>query len=211
MKIEKISENKIRIILKQSDFKDKSVNLEKLLLETSESQKLFLEILNRARKEVDFDTDGHKLLIESYFLNDDSYIFTITKYIDSTNIINTKPKKYLMVKRKSHSLNYSSCIYQFDNFDNFGAFCNFLSNSHFKNIKEIFKTAILYYYNNTYYLAIENFNAYNEFSDCFHSSLLEFCNSYISNENFKCKLKEHGKIIMKNNALNTGMKYFTYK
>ena len=45
MKIEKITENKIRIILKKEDFKDKTINLQKLILSTSESNNLFLEIL----------------------------------------------------------------------------------------------------------------------------------------------------------------------
>ena len=67
MKIEKITENKIRIILKQEDFKDKSIDIKELLLTTPESQHLFLEILNRAKKEVNFDTDGYKLLIEAFF------------------------------------------------------------------------------------------------------------------------------------------------
>ena len=52
MKIEKLTENKIRIILKKTDFKDKEININQLLLTTTESQKLFLEILNRAEKEL---------------------------------------------------------------------------------------------------------------------------------------------------------------
>ena len=45
MKIEKLAENKIRIILKKEDFKDKTIDIKKLLLTTPESQDLFLEIL----------------------------------------------------------------------------------------------------------------------------------------------------------------------
>ena len=95
MKIEKITENKIRIILKKEDFKDKSINLQKFL-NTPESQSLFLEILNRAEREVDFDTNGHKLLIETYFQGNDICIFTITKYIESKLNVKNKPKKYLI-------------------------------------------------------------------------------------------------------------------
>ena len=50
MKIEKLTENKIRIILKTEDFKDKNIDIKKLLLTTPESQSLFLEILNKAKK-----------------------------------------------------------------------------------------------------------------------------------------------------------------
>ena len=65
MKIEKLTENKIRIILKREDFKDKTIDINQLFLTTPESRELFLELLNRAEKEVDFDTTGHKLLIEA--------------------------------------------------------------------------------------------------------------------------------------------------
>ena len=82
MKIEKLTENKIRIILRKEDFKDKTINLQKLILNNSESSSLFLEILNKAEKEVDFNTNGHKLLIETYMQGEDMCVFTITKYIE---------------------------------------------------------------------------------------------------------------------------------
>ena len=66
MKIEKLTDNKIRVILKQKDFKNKNINIHSLLLSTPELQSLFLEILNQAKKEVNFDTDGHKLLLEVF-------------------------------------------------------------------------------------------------------------------------------------------------
>ena len=77
MKIEKLTENKIRIILKKTDFKDKGININQLLLTTTESQKLFLEILNRAEKELNFDTTGYKLLIDAIIENDNIFIFTM--------------------------------------------------------------------------------------------------------------------------------------
>ena len=50
MKIEKIDQNKIRIILKQDDLKDKKFDINKILLSTNASQNLFLELLNKAEK-----------------------------------------------------------------------------------------------------------------------------------------------------------------
>lgn len=211
MKIEKITENKIRIILRQEDFKDKSIDIQKLLLTPPESQSLFLEILNRAKKEVNFDTDGHKLLIEAYFQNNDSFIFTITKYLESNNTLIPKQKKYLTVKRRSLALNSSSYIYQFNNFEDFCEFCDCINKNSNINLKSIFKTSILYLYNNTYYLVIDGINTTHKSLNLFHSSLLEFSSFLTFTRNFKFKLKEHGKVIMKNNAISTGIKYFSYK
>ena len=80
MKIEKLTENKIRIILHQEDFIDKSTNIHNLLLQIPDSSSLLLEILNKAQKEVGFDTDGYKLLIETSYTGDNTCVFTITKY-----------------------------------------------------------------------------------------------------------------------------------
>lgn len=211
MKIEKLTENKIRIILKQEDFKDKSIDIKKFLLTTPESQSLFLEILNRAKKEVNFNTDGHKLLIEAYFQNNDVFIFTITKYIETNHNFKNKPKRFLSSKKTSTLKNSSCYIYQFNDFEDFCNFCNFLNKNNNINISKIFKTSILYLYNNTYYLIIDGINISDKTLNIFHNSLLEFSSFFKYTKNFKFKLKEHGKIIMKNNAINTGIKYFSYK
>lgn len=207
MKIEKITENKIRIILKQEDFKDKSIDIPKLLLTTPDSQNLFLEILDKAKKEINFETDGQKLLIEISLQTEDIFIFTITKYKDYNKIFKTTPKRYINVKRKNEFCKNSSYIYQFNEFDNL---CNFCSSINKKiNIKELYKTSILYFYNKKYYLIILEINKSNKLSNIFHSSLLEFSDSFIINKYFKFKLEEHGKIIMKNNAIPTIIKYFS--
>lgn len=211
MKIEKITENQIRIILKQEDFKNKSLDIQNLLLTNPESQSLFLEILDKAKKEVDFDTDGHKLLIEAYFQNDDIFIFTITKYIESENTskTKTKTKQYLTVKKKNHNFNTSCYNYQFNTFEDFCVFCDYIKKNNNINLKGLFKTSILYFYNNTYYLSIDGINTSHESINSFHSSLLEFSTFLTYTINFNYKLKEHGKVIIKNNAINTGIKYFS--
>lgn len=211
MKIEKITENKIRIILKKEDFKDKSIDLQELILNTPESQNLFLEILDRAEKEVNFNTNGHKLLIETYFQGNDVCIFTITKYIEPSSNTKNKAKKYLTVKRKSQVFNSTSLIYQFNEFEDFCVFCDFINKNNTINLKGLFKTCILYNYNDAYYLVIDGINLSHKSLNLFFSSLLEFSSLLKYNKNFKFKLKEHGKIFIRNNAINTGIKYFTYK
>ena len=211
MKIEKLTENKIRIILKKEDFKDTSIDVQKLLLTTPESQSLFLEILNRAKKEVNFDTDGHKLLIEASFQNEDAFIFTITKYLECANTFKLTPGKVLKIRKKNQISNKSYSIYQFNDFEDFCNFCNFINKNNNINLKNIFKTSVLYLYNNTYYLVIDGINISNNSLNSFHSILLEFSSFLTFTKNFKFKSKEHGKVIIKNNAINTGIKYFATK
>lgn len=209
MKIEKLTENKIRIILKQEDFKDKLIDVQKLVLTTPESQSLLLEILNKAKKEVNFDTDGHKLLVEAFLPSDDIFVFTITKYTEPQFNQNSSPKRYLTVKRKNHIPNTSYSMYEFKCFEDFCDFCDFASNN--INLKGIFKSSVLYFYNNTYYLVITNINIAHKLLPHFHSILLEFSTFLNYSNTFHLKLKEHGKIFVKNNAINTGIKYFAHK
>ena len=210
MKIEKITENKIRIIIKKEDFKDKSIDLQELILNTPESQNLFWEILDRAEKEVDFNTNGHKLLIESYLQGEDVCIFTITKYIDSNNNKN-RPKKYLTAKRKTQTFNHTSIISQFNEFEDFCNFCDFISKNHAITLKGLFKNCLLYNYNDAYYLVIDGINPSHTSINLFYTYLLEFSSCLKYNKNFKFKLQEHAKILIRNNAIYTGIKYFTYK
>lgn len=198
MKIEKIDQNKIRIILKQDDLKDKKFDINKILLSTNASQNLFLELLNKAEKELDFYTDGHKLLIEAYSQDDDFYIITITKYILSKS------------KFKKEKIKTNSCrIYAFDTLEDFCAYCQFVYKAKNTDFKKLYKNSSLYFYNNTYYLVLEKIHYINPSFIILHSSLLEFSKLVQNPKTFKYKLKEHGKIIIKNNVINTGIKYFS--
>ena len=211
MKIEKLTENKIRIILKRDDFKDKKININEILLTTPESQKLFLEILNKAEKEVDFDTTGHKLLIEAYSETSDIFIFTITKYLEKELNEKINNKKLLTIRKKKQVFNSSSLIYKFGDFESFCEFCDFIHNNHNINTQKLYKSAILYLYNNTYYLSIDGINLSSSSLIVFHTIILEFSNFTKYTKNFRFKLKEHGKVIIKNNAVDTGIRYFAYK
>ena len=54
MKIEKLTENKIRIVFNIEDLEQNNINIDTVLNNTPESQSLILSILNRAEKEVGF-------------------------------------------------------------------------------------------------------------------------------------------------------------
>ena len=210
MKIEKITKNKIRIILKQQDFKDKNINLQKTFLNSNNSQKLLLEILNKAEKELKFETTGYKLLVESFFEENNTCILTITKFLESKN--NTDIKKKLKLRKISENLENNLIIYEFDEFENFCNFCdsffNTTKNTNYNEIKNTFKKSQLYFYNNTYYLILNK--KINNLNYVRATSLLqEFATIKKYSKNFKSKLTEHGKLLIKSNAIYTGIKHFS--
>ena len=80
MKIEKLTDNKIRVIISLDDFKKNNIDVNSFLEKNVNPQGLLFDILKKAEEEVDFHTDGCKLLIEAYSSSDDIFVFTITKF-----------------------------------------------------------------------------------------------------------------------------------
>lgn len=207
MKIEKLTENKIRIILNIEDLEKNNVDFKSILSNSTESQTLLLTMLNKAEKEVGFYTKDCKILIEAFGSSSGQLIFTITKF--SPEIPQTlSPKKRLSVKRKLVGLDSKVSIYCFKNFDAFCDFCNCLSINISKNLKQLCKSISLYLYNDTYYLIVSNINTNFKYLKGFYSTVSEFA-SFVSNSNdFESKLLEHGKIVIKNNAIKKGFELF---
>lgn len=206
MKIEKLTENKIRIIVNSYDLENKNLDFKALLSRTLDSQGFFLDMLEKAKTEVGFNTDGCKILVEAFSTTDEYLIFTITKYVDKSN---TQTGKRPKVKMKNLNISATKAIYKLDNFDVFCDLCTYLNNN-FSNITKISKCSSLYLYNNNYYLLIRNNNISKDIMQNFYISISEFLSMTNLSSNFENKLFEHGKAIIKNNAILTGIKYFVH-
>lgn len=185
MKIEKLTENKIRIIVKQDDLKDKN---------------LFVYVLDRAKAEFGFDTDGHKLLIESFSVDDDFFIFTITKLLENSKDLSTKHFHKPTVVLKN-------LMCAFDSFDDFCSFCSFIKNNTLK-IEKCFLNSKVYTHNNFYYLVVDNKNLSAKNLLILKHSLNEFGKVIKYSKAFEAKLIEYGKPIFKDNAIYNCINYF---
>ena len=206
MKIERLTENKIRVIVKPSDLELEKISMKDLLSQSLERQSFLNHMLERAKVEVGFDTEGCRLLIEGFSSSDDILVFTITRYNDIKNP-NEYTKRNLKVKRKTFDANSKHIIFKFKNFDDFCNFCEAINNYNL-NITKISKNSTLYLYNNTYYLIINNINLDTNLIKKFYSLTSEFYNSFYSSSEFESKLIEHAKVIMKKNAISNTINYF---
>lgn len=209
MKIEKLTENKIRVIVSTEDLIKTNTDLNSIMTKAIESQKLFLEILSKAEKEVDFHTEGCKLLIEAFSSIDDFLIFTITKYAskEKKSTVNNSSKKPI-AKRKNLDYSSENTVYSFSSFDEFCDFCNCIDTYKTLDTSKISKNISLYLYNNIYYLVIQNINLKYPLLKAFHSIALEFGSSSSNSKLFISKLLEHGSNIIKKNAITTITKHF---
>lgn len=193
MKIEKLTDNKIRIILKQSELSIDKLQNEESIFSTPEFKKIFLIALDRAEKEVNFNAAGCKLLIELLSKNEENYIFIVTKYLEMN-----KQNSYKKIHKKNFQKNIkpSTRLYVFNQFNDFDQFIEYANNKHLEKIFKIFR---LYIYNNSYYLVIKRKrNTTNSFEKL-NIILLEFAEPLEYSKEFEAKLNEHGKLILKLN------------
>ena len=204
MKIEKLTDNKIRIILNTDDLLEKNIDVKSLINNTDIAQDLFKQILKCAEKEVGFVVADSKLLIEAFVSSEGFFVITFTKF--KSDIKNTGNKKSkLKVKRKTLYPSCKNVSFMFNNFEEFCNFCTYLNNINFTT--KLAKKIILYEYNFRYYLVLSNITDTIEISP-FYTAISEFAKIVSDSTNFECKLLERGKIIFKNNAIENGIKYF---
>ena len=75
MHIEKVTENKIRITLNLEDLKEKNIDLHTFMSSSIDSQDLFYDMLDKAEKEVGFETKNYKLMIEAMAIPERKFYF----------------------------------------------------------------------------------------------------------------------------------------
>lgn len=207
MKIEKLTDNKIRIIINIEELSEKNIDIFNLPSSKEKIYDLFDGILKEAEKQVGFKAQDCRLLIEAFSASEGYIVFTFTKYKnDMTPEKNTKKLKY---KRKTYSNNYKNAIYKFNNFEEFCNFCTYCSKTKLSDLKQLAKNISLYEYNNFYYLILSNINKNCSNINLFYTAISEFSNLASTSIIFKSKILECGNIIFKANAVKNGIKYFS--
>ena len=207
MKLEKITDNKIRIIINIDELEEKNIDFLSLTKNTNETQKLFKNILKQAEKELDFHVEDCKLLIEAFVSSEGFFIITFTKINPENDVPIGGPVK-LKVRKKSQTPDISNAIYEFDSFEEFSEFCTYLKNYNLDDIKHLAKKISLYQYENKFYMILLGIDKNNKHLSLLYSSISEFA-KLVSKSLVLCsRINEYGKLVFKNNAIHNGMKYF---
>lgn len=200
MKIEKITDNKIRIILNLDDLKAKHIDLHSFMSNSIESQSLFIDMLDEAERSVGFYVKDSKILIEALASTEGLFVFTITKVEE-----NSPKKRTIRIKRKESNTNYKKEIFKFDSFEEFCTFCTYINKS---NLAGLAKNTSLYIFEDKYYLIITDINISFPNIKSFFATVSEFAKPINHAEDFESKLLEYGKPIMKRNAIKRWGEYF---
>lgn len=207
MRFEKLNDDKIRITLTHDDLLKNDIDLHSFMSNSVESQDLFFDMLEEAEKEIGFITKDYLIRIEALAMASGEFILTVTRSLpNKVKTSNIGSKKKVHIKRKSMTAESMHAIYMFACFDDFCSFIDFYKDN-FK-YANFAKNIMLYEYNNSYYLILNNINSNFTNLKKLFSCITEFASFVSNSEVLQRKILENGKLIMKHNAISCGIKHF---
>ena len=101
MQIEKLEENKIRVILTTADLLNMNIDINSLGKESVELNKFLFNIMERVKEETDFNPYGGQVLMEAMPMGDDGISIMVSKVqSDAIRLSKEKFKKIRAVRIK---------------------------------------------------------------------------------------------------------------
>ena len=208
MKLEKISENKLKVTLTSADVSKWNIKFDHFAYNTPEVQELFWSIMKQAELELGFFADGSQLFVEAISTRTDGFILMVTKLDekaprkDSPKTLGSSSRSLVKPEislKKSTSHEVAPIIFGFTDFDNAVNAC--------KQIGDSFNgKSTLYKFNNKYYLVLEL--SPELVTSLSTNSLLEYGTDTFQPTLFHGRLSEHGEVLIDSNAVETFCTYF---
>lgn len=198
MKIEKLNENKIKIIIDAADIRAWNVDLKNFTDNTPEAQDMFWHALKRAEQDVDFCVGKSQLMVETLPLADNGFVMMVSKLENESDIIEALGKTGRRVKQteikikrrsKAHSL---LRIFMFEDFE---CLCDGA-----REICELYLgESRLIKYQGNFYLELIPKDSFGLFE--LENILSEFAAKVSKPLVLQGVLNEHGLVMMKENAV----------
>lgn len=204
MKIEKINDDKIKITFDYIDLQENNIDFHSFMANSTQTQALFLKILDQAEESLGFNTDQYKLEINTLALSNGIFILIVTRLQKETK----KKVVHVHTKRKSNINNPTFSIYKFNSFDNFISFCQFIvQNSDVNLLKVLENNNSLFKYNSQYFFAISTTTMNIKQKEFLFSCITEFAKFVTNSKIFLAKLKENTTCFLDKNAINSVIHY----
>ena len=215
LKIEKINESQIKLILTQADLSERNIKLEDLTIPSEKTQEHFHDIMETALEEYDFISENTPLMVEAVPVGLDSIMIIVTK-IDSKSQesigakILSQQKDLRRFKRKSlvfqegeSDKNSDILIYSFAKLDDVIDFSLRIADT-YHDASSLYKMYDRYFI----VLQIKQDGDENKAEEL-ELILGEYGQKHISVQLSKYYLIEHGETIIENKAITLLSKCFT--
>ncbi len=196
MKIERISDYKLKITLRPEDMLRWNISCEALSNPDPDANEMFWDILHQAEQETGIIFENCKLTVEALQKDDSTFIMYITKTQFHSEQSNRSGRRY-KVKSRPAVPRSRVFVYQFDAFDDVCTFCVEFPVLHgiADGQTDLFK------YQSHYYLVFHGMSGSGLYQEDLDNYLCEFAHPVLEGALFHSILQEHGSCIIKNNAL----------
>lgn len=114
MKITKISQNKIKILIPYDELYENNINYDEMLDFNDKTKSFFMNILEQAQSETKIDFENSQIVIEVYPYLDEGFAAIMTV---NPMRLNRQKYRYLNYKVKSKQDTVQKLCYQFDSFE----------------------------------------------------------------------------------------------
>jgi len=201
MRIERISDNKIRIFVSYDDLEERDIDLDAFNYNSPETQELFWDLMEQAEIELGFDAQESQLCIEAVSDTDHGFVITITRIEEEAEfesiqkfIKNRYRRKDLSAKKKSQKICSTLLIYAIEGFENLCRLCSLINPLYSGRSRA-------YVLDSTYYLVFSGAegNVTNQ-KQC-DSILSEYADKMQSVVFLEGYLNEYGKKLVSENAV----------
>lgn len=213
MKIEKVNENQIRCTLSKKDLADRQIKLSELAYGSEKAKGLFRDMIEQANYEFGFEADDIPLMIEAIPLSGENIILQITK-VEYPEELDTRFSKFSEADEEEEEITGETSILPELQGEKLDVISNLTKMFEFKNLEQIERLAQVLggFYegendlykdevkNRLYLLVQKSSHTPEEFNKvCNIISEYAIHRKYVpAKEAF---LKEHGKLLVKGNAL----------
>ncbi len=199
MRIEKINDNKLKILLTNDDLKERNIKMAELAFGSEKTRDLFKEMISIAADEYDFYADDSQLMIEAIPISLEAIVIMVTKMDEEEKIVmHTKKKKSKDAPFVRAVENMS--IYEFNTLDDVCLVTKVL-------YARFGGESVLVKKDKKYFLILNN-NAGDEITDEELEIIIgEYGKKRVVNPISKAYLFEHGEVIIKENAIDVLSEY----
>jgi adapter protein MecA 1/2 len=200
MRFEKISNDIIKVNVSTKDLVDNHINSKEVMSNPTESQTLFLAVLEQAEKDIGFITNDYSLRVETIALADGTFTLTITRCKGIDNFDNDD-YEYDVLEDKC-------LIYEFESFDSYVDFTTLIKTNKRTYNNNLIKDSKLYRYQDKYYLELLDINLNSRVLKNFYSTIIEFAALVPTSDCLYKKIYEYGITIFPTKAIKTTQEYF---
>lgn len=190
MKIEKVNDNKVKIILSFEELEMRNITINDIEKNNSAARNLFTSLIEENNLDEDFGCEDVQLFIEASSDNTNTFILTITKTDYLPDISDYSKNENKMLYR------IDSRLFEFNSLDTILDFCKIA-----KDENLFFGKNSLYKYEDKYFILFSDNAIKNKKFIKTFVMISEYTSRYFSYDLYYKTLTEKGKIIVANRAL----------